>query len=255
MDKLDAIALLLAARHDPAIRDLADCQKAEALVERDPELRRLLDVETRYYDANEDLLSGVRLPEAAKTRMKEALEAAGAGDAESAGRVIPFPVPWLRVAAAAGIALVAGLAVTRYAGVGESPAVAEATADPLTQFAARSVVDGFELAYQSESAPEILSWLASRDTPVNPSLQPVLMDLPTMGCTLLDWDGHEIAMICFRSGEDLVHLFVSESRAQGVVARTARIVEDRETESWSDGSHSYVLVAHKPGQTLDDFPG
>lgn len=259
MDPLDAIALLLAARHEPAIRDLADYQKAEALVEEDPGLRRVLDAEVRYYDANEDLLSGVRLPEDAKARMKEALLAALPGDAKPAGQVVSFPVPWLRLAAAAAIVLVVGLAVVRFAGVGDGPEVAAAAMDPFSQFATRTVIDGFDLAYRSESPPDIVRWLAGRDTPMAVSLAPAYMDFSTMGCTVLDWDGNEVAMICFRSGEDIVHLFVAETTtlrgAKGAVAKTRRVVEGREIESWMDDTHAYVLVAHNPGQKLGDFPG
>lgn len=247
MDRRDVVALALAARHDPAIRDLPECRQAETLLRADPRLRAEYESEARYYDEHQDLLAAVRLPLEAKLRMRDAIRAAMvenvAGSPPASASWIAQIPRWLALAAAL-LVLMGGILLSM-------PPALPTMAD-LRAFAAQEVRSGFALEKRSAQTGELVDWLTAQGMDVG-DLGPEFLSMESMGCTLYGWKRTQVALICFRTANQrTVHLFFAPS---GTIRNVGNLPEyqtvaDRETRAWTDDAHAYVLVAHDPGQPL-----
>jgi hypothetical protein len=254
----DAIAILLAARHDPAIQELADFQKAQALLETDALLQAAFAAEQTYYDEHEELLAQVRLPETARAFMRERIRAARA----DAQQTISWRGRVLALAAAAAILFVIGGIMLRPSPSG-SQVVAETGGDleSLRAFAAGQVAQrALDLDQHSDQPAELFAWLQGQGAPVSDVVPASLQGLPTMGCKVYDWEGRHVALVCFRTAsQQVVHLFIADRGVINIASAEKQAglhrVHRRETVSWMDAEHAYVMVAHDEGQTLADLSG
>lgn len=247
MDRQEAIAVLLAARHEDEIRRTADYRAAEAMIEADEGLRAEFQTEADYYDQHGDLLAAVRLPPLAKLRILDAMRAElrNQGDYRpSSGRNgSQFP-RWLGLAAA--LALLLGGVL--FAGRPTAPSMTA-----LREFAAGQVAGSFALDERGEQPVRLVRWLENRGMEVG-RLQPDFLEMQSMGCKLYGWNKTPVALICFRTPEEkVVHLFFVPREAVRPVRGMPEydVVAGRETKVWTDQDHAYVLVAHDPGQRLD----
>lgn len=265
VDEHDAIALLLAARDEPAVKDQADYREAEALAASDPALRDRWRDEEAYYAAHGDLLDAVRLDESTREAMRARVEAALADQtpAVPTGRLLawPFGHPALAIAAAvvmlaAGVLLLRGTAPF-------GPSVASASPmniDAFAEQAAAVVADGLQLDYQAGDPAELVRWLASERGIRIDGIHPELMALNSMGCKVLEWNGARVAMICFlTSDQKLAHLFVTSRDNLDLSGATEQLGNsqwrDREVFSWINQGQAFVIVAHDKGQRLNVLPG
>jgi hypothetical protein len=250
MEKLDAIAIMLAAEHVAAVRDLADYQKAVSLVESNPSWQGAFEAESAYYREHGDFLATVRLPDHARAQIKAALRRAETAPSRS---LIPFPSPWLKLAAAACMVLLAGWLVFRLGSGGD--------ASDLQLFAANTVAErvDLDLEFTSQSIRDVAEYLKEQDAPVGSKVT-FYKGLDSLGCKTYPWKGGKVALICFKTAQDqTVHLFIAdrsgldESMLPG--DRDRRKLANRATLSWVDALHAYVMVADSKGQKLDGFAG
>ena len=250
MDKSEIIALMLAARHEPGVRNLPEFEEAEQRLASSDGLRRELEREEAYYDAHPDLLSGVQLPEAARRRIVDSLrDAQAAADRGPAGAI---PFAWRPLAlAAALVILVAGLVAVLHRPSGGSPF------QDLQVFLAEQVAGGIgPLDHTDPTAAPLLAWLDSAGAPSTDRLDQGLARLQSMGCKVLERNGREISLICFKTGDNkLLHLFITRMEGldpDDVDACCGRHDHaQRETLTWHDSDQAYFLVAHDVAQGLD----
>ena len=92
----------------------------------------------------------------------------------------------------------------------------------------------------------IKGWLAKKEMPP-PNVPPRLAGLQPVGCRILSFRGHDVALICFRRGEDrLAHLFVVKADAlPGMKAGDAPVYADAEgwsTASWVENGRVYTIA-------------
>jgi hypothetical protein len=96
-----------------------------------------------------------------------------------------------------------------------------------------------------EDLGEIQKWLATQAAVTNYEIPAGLQRLPGRGCRTLTWNGQPVALICFREGNQTVHLFVVPRAAlpdpPGEQAQFARQGKWG-TASWSKGDKVYVMA-------------
>lgn len=259
MDKIDVVALMLAARHDPAVKEQPEFREAKAALDASESLQAELAAEVAYFEGHEDLLSGVRLPQEARERIVAAL---GSGDAMPAeNNVIEFQ--WQPLAyAAALVALVAVIGVVVNLDQ-SSVTVVEAPAESfelLQKFAASQVAKGIsDLDFERNSTNELLTWLREHDAPIGEDIDERLADVPTMGCKIYDFQGRQVSLICFQSEDHgMVHLFVTNTSGFNPdevdkCCEEAKALSNRNTVSWHDEENAYILIAHDADQELAEF--
>jgi len=106
VDKIDVVALMLAARHESAVKDKPEYLEAKAELDASESLQEELAAEIAYFDGHEDLLSGVRLPDDARTRIVQALRK-NDGEITEKNELIEFQ--WRPLAYAAALVALVGV--------------------------------------------------------------------------------------------------------------------------------------------------
>lgn len=103
------------------------------------------------------------------------------------------------------------------------------------------------LDFQTRELAEVRQWLASRGWGTDITIPDGLAAQPSLGCRLLEWNGHPVALICFALDERRqAHLLVirrdafpdapPENPVQVQWDRTAAV-------GWSDRDRTYLLIA------------
>ncbi len=232
MDKKEA-RLILQGYRPGADRD--DPQMAEALREAsgDPELAQWFAEEQAFDRAMAAHLEAVPAPLGLKTRIL-----ANAPSPEG-------PRQWSWIVKLAGAAALLFLLVQVVSLVhGPAPATAE------VPDYAREMVSFIQLAptleMMSPDLGAIKGWLAKKEMPP-PDVPPRLAGLQPVGCRVLSFRGHDVALICFRRGEDrLAHLFVVKADAMpGMKAGDAPVYADAKgwsTASWVEKGRVYTIA-------------
>lgn len=182
-------------------QDAADprVQEALALAHRDPELAVWHARESRIHAA---LGGKVREQSRPPADLKAAILAAAR---------MARPVPWYRQPAriTAMAAMLIGalvlLALVLPRRGGEFARFQTAMADVLSS-------KDFRLDNTTSNASEARQWLADRR--VDFVLPAGLEAQPTHGCRVLNWQGHQVSLVCFElAGGETVHLFTVDRRA------------------------------------------
>jgi hypothetical protein len=122
----------------------------------------------------------------------------------------------------------------------------------------RSMADLAQADYtmnlETNDPVQIRAYLAKNNAPADYALPTALQNAGTAGCAISVWQGHQVSMICFKTGRPLrpgsksdLWLFVAKRAAVAEAPALGRVVFERAaptiTASWSDDSHTYVLAA------------
>jgi hypothetical protein len=237
MNNEEAMFILRAFR--PGAEDAADPRFHEALEQarRDPELGRWFADECAL-----DVCTGAKLR--AATRPPADLKAM-----LLAQRRIVRPAPWWRqpalwmTAAAACLALIVTLSA-----LWPKPSP-EAEVAVFREAMAR-VVGGKpdRLDLMSPDLGEVRRWLTQADAHGDFVLPGGLGGKSSLGCRVLDWKGHRVALICFELADRrMAHLLVVD---RGVFRDRAPELPqfaglgDLGTMTWNDGNRTYLLASH-----------
>lgn len=110
----------------------------------------------------------------------------------------------------------------------------------------------FRLDHTTPSAAEARQWLAERS--VDFELPSGLENKRTLGCRVLDWQGHQVSLVCFKlDGGETVHLFTIDRAAlrdappgQPQFAETGRYA----VAGWSGGGKVYLLACSNGEEIL-----
>ena len=109
----------------------------------------------------------------------------------------------------------------------------------------------FRLEHMTPSANEAQRWLADRR--VDFVMPARLESQPTMGCRVIDWQGHKVSLICFKlDGGETVHLFTLDRSAlrDAPAAEPQFSVAGRyAVAGWTGGDKVY-LVATSRGESV-----
>jgi hypothetical protein len=268
VEKSEIIALMLAVHHDEGVRALPEFANAERLLKASPDLLAELEREKAYYDEHPDLLSGVRLPDPARSRIIDSLTAEILTDSRPAGRRISFSTQPLALAVAMTI-FVGGLFFVIYrtgpprtASVPSEAAPDESPFQAIQMYVADRIAEGLgELDMEDESPGTLLAHLREKGAPSTGKVSPRLAGLATMGCKVYsDPDGRDISLICFTTREEgMVHLFITRLEGLDPADVTGccgtHPYAGRDTLTWHDEEHAFILVAHDQDQSLGGFSG
>lgn len=99
--------------------------------------------------------------------------------------------------------------------------------------------------FKSTNLTEVLRFLASRHLETNFTLPPILAQAEMRGCSLMQWNGHEVPLICFYSEGQHLHLMVVDRNLFPDAPTHIPEMDQWQTwrtASWSKGDHSYVLT-------------
>ena len=235
----------------PRGEDKDDPQFAEALreAERNPELARWLAEEQAFDCAVAAQLAALPTPFGLKTRIL-------AQAAPRSGRN-----PWSLAAILAGVVALLFLAVQvaglfRPAAPSPAPASASAEIPDYVQEMVSFIRLNPPLEMKSHDLGAIKGWLAKSALPAE--VPPGLAALEPLGCRLLSFRGHEVALICFqREGDRLAHLFVVNRAAMPKMKPSDKPVfassGDWMTASWAEGDRVYTIAVQGDRATVKRY--
>lgn len=156
------------------------------------------------------------------------------------------PVPWWnprlstrQMAAAAAVLIAAGVATLW---LKQRPAH---FAEFCHEIADQSWGPAPHVEMKAANLKDVREFLASQNVSTNFTVPPVLADTKVRGCTLINWRGHQVPVICFNSEGQHLHLVVVDRNlfpdAPSQSPQTDQWQSWR-TASWSKDDHSYVLT-------------
>ena len=225
--------------------DEADPQFTEALAltRQDPELRQWFDEHCALYKALRAKLGGITPPADLRSRIL-------------AERKIVRPAVWWRdpfmlgalAAAAAAAIVVAFLFVARQ----------PAGFDGFRQAMARAVSGEYDMMLKTNDLAQIRDFLAKNQAQANYKLSPALEKAEVEGCTILNWYGHKVSLLCFDLGNDNdLWLFVADHKVLPDAPATgspqfARVGQ-MATASWSQGDATYLLATKGDMEKLRQY--
>jgi hypothetical protein len=232
MNNEEARFLLSAYRSNG--RDAGDPVFAEALgqAERDPAVRDWL--------RKEQAVGGVIVE-----KLREVRPPAGLRESILAGARFGVKTPWWRrtavLAAAAGIAVLLAVAPLAWRMFGP------VSGDTLPEFAINFASSGYMgLKAKDNDVEKLKAWLAAQQAPLPARIPPELVQLGSLGCRTVVYEGRNVSLICFGHGREF-HLFVArrEDFPTAPPAGAPRFETHKGwgAASWSDDRHYYVLVS------------
>ncbi len=267
MDNEQAKFILRAYR--PGGQDAQDPMFAEALEQarRDPELGRWFAQETALDAAIGERARAIRVPSDLKAAIL-------------AGHKIIQPVRWWQrrihpAAAAATVLLTLGLIGfmalrTPREGAADFRRFTSDITDHLSKGyglilnQSRVLNPGmsyfgstnYRLPFRSASIEDVRGWLGENNGHGDFALPGGLKDSRNLGCSVLEWRGKRVTVVCFQTGprlpRDKVHLVLirSDDLPDPPAVGAPRFHERGEwsTAEWNDGTHTYVLMA--PGDRM-----
>jgi hypothetical protein len=236
-------AKLILQAYRPGGQDANDPRFGEALeqAQRDPELAR--------WFANEQAL---------ETRISAKLKSALATPAHlksqllAQQKIIRPTVRWQRPVVRLALAACLALLVTSAAvwlSSGRAAGFARYRSE-MAEFAATKL-DRLDL--MSRDVAEVRRWLAQRESHGDLVLPAGLDGRPSLGCRLLDWQGHKVSLICFElKNRQVAHLLVVDSGAFNDAPTDSPLFSrlgEVATASWSRDGKTYVLASKEANQT------
>lgn len=235
-------AKLILQAYRPGGQDANDPRFREALeqAQRDPELAR--------WFANEQALD-LRI----STKVKASITPpAHLKSRLLAQQKIVRPVAWwrqpaLRFALAACLALLVTVAAVWFTS-GRSEGFAKYRTT-MAVFVGNKL-DRLDL--MARDMAEVRRWLAQKESHGDLVLPAGLNGRPSLGCRLLDWNGHKVSLVCFElENKQVVHLLVVDSSAFKYAPTESPVfnqVGNVATASWSHDGKTYVIASKEASQ-------
>jgi hypothetical protein len=237
-------ARLILSAYRPGGQDANDphFQEALELTKHDPDLARWF-AEAQVWDAR--VTATLRPAVTPPADLKSAL---------LAQRKIVRPSPWWRKPAwvATAAAACVGLLIML-----EALFVGSSNHSPFVQY--RAMMADFvdvrldRLDLRSHDVEELRRWLAQSGAPADFALPAGLRGRPALGCRLVAWQGHKVALLCFElENREMAHLLVIDRAAfrhpPDAAPEFAKLGE-LATLAWSQGDKTYVVASRGAGQS------
>jgi hypothetical protein len=103
----------------------------------------------------------------------------------------------------------------------------------------------FVLEMQSDNVEEIRSYLSTKHGFTDFKVPETLSKYPGIGCQMIDWHDHEVALICFVVDEEVVHLFMMDAKAfedrPDSLIPAFEQVKDWATYTWTEEPRTYLV--------------
>ncbi|MDA0346261.1 MAG: hypothetical protein O3C43_02900 [Verrucomicrobia bacterium] len=127
----------------------------------------------------------------------------------------------------------------------------------MSHFIAKSY---FMLDYMDKDLANIEDWLQDKDAPLYESVPALLAQKEPIGCKKMEWQGHEVSLVCFhREDGKIIHMFVAERSGftEEAIANLDKVLlsHDLETGGWVTDTHVYLLTGSEPGVTVREYLG
>lgn len=264
MDNTEARALL--GTYRPGVDDPTESRLAEALemARRDPELARWLAQE-QAADA------------AVSAKLREIVVPAGLKDELLAlGNVVQVPqATWLpawrsALAGAAAAALLTWLAALAF--LHPRTSIREVALPPqVVPVKELASLDDFRaemisfvrlappLDYESRDPDKLRDYLIREQAPSEMQIPAGLREMPGMGCRILSFRGHRVALTCFlRKNGQLLHLIVVDKNAMAAFEGTREKPQEKPegqwaTAAWTEGNLTYVAAVKGDAELLRNY--
>jgi hypothetical protein len=227
----------------PGVDD-TDPQFVEALAqtECDSELRRWFDERCALYTVVRAKLGEVTAPAELRRRIL-------------AGRRNIRPVAWWQnpfVLATAAVAIAAVVAWFLF--LSRQPA----DLGGFRQSMARAVSGEYKMMLETNDLDQIRDFLAKNQAQADYQLTAALESVPAEGCSILNWRGHKVSLVCFDLGNDNdLWLFVVDRTALPDAPATESpqfaSVGKMATASWSQGNSTYLLAVNGDTEKLRKY--
>ena len=149
-----------------------------------------------------------------------------------------------------------------FAGIGSLLLFRPSSDDPLATYRAELIsllaMKASPLDYHSSSLTDVQRWLAEREMASEFAVSNALSTQATMGCQILDWNGAQVTLICFDTGDgQLAHLLVVDRSAlPGLEATQERVLSVKEgwtTAIWVTKDKGYLLAGKGERPELRTF--
>lgn len=264
MDKAEARVLLGSYR--PGVDDPAEPRLAEALemARRDPELGQWLAKEQAVDAAVAARLREIPVPAALRN------------DLLALGNVVQVPrSAWTQtwrpaVAGAAVAAVLTWLAALAFlhSKVPSNGTTPTPNIDPTKELASledfRAEMVSFvrlapPLDYESRDPDKLRDYLIREQGPGDMHVPTGLQQLPGMGCRILSFRGHRVALMCFlRKNGQLVHLIVVDKNAMAAFDGTRDKPQEKPegpwaTAAWTEGDLAYMAAVKGDAELLQSY--
>lgn len=114
------------------------------------------------------------------------------------------------------------------------------------------------LDYNGRSLSEIRNWLGENNVSAQFKVSPALSGQSTMGCQILEWNGAQVTLVCFDTGDgQLAHLLVVDRSAfPGLTELPQPILESVDgwtTASWVSDDQVYLLAGKGDRPEIREF--
>lgn len=254
MDK-DRAKQLLAAIHSCQESGCEEeCAAACEMLENDPELQRWFEDEMGgWSEFDEAIAEKFECCEASEMQKQLCKSRACAKRRGPLAHVAPL--------LAAAAMFVVGFVLLGGGGGALAPVEVASTGDGLGDI--RADLAGFVgdrkmvLHHEASEVESLKSWLGNHSAPVG-QLRSCVASKRGIGCSVLEWSGHRVSMICFDDSKcgGVVHLFIVSRSAFGE-AEVERLVAQKsrhrglDTGGWADADSVYLLVGDSPDVSVD----
>lgn len=229
-------AKFLLSAYRPSGRDAADPALAAALEQAkcDPALGEWFARQQAHDRAMTAKLREIAPPAALRDAI---LAGARAGNQRPTARSRWRAPVWLAAAAAVAMLLSFG-AWWRFAPVHGAS---------LPDFALNFVDRGFTLQKRGPDVAALKTWLAEQHGPLPEAIPAKFAELRALGCRLLNYEGHDVSLVCFERGGKEFHVFVARRSDLPSVEENAtpRFIDRGKlvAATWSDAKSHYVVVS------------
>lgn len=114
------------------------------------------------------------------------------------------------------------------------------------------------LEMKSNQLSEVMHWLGKSHAPSGFDVPQKVQNMESVGCRVLRFHGHDVTLVCFRSGDGkLLHLFVMDRAALPHLPQKERADFSSQgewtTASWVEGEHAYLMTVQGDRTALERF--
>lgn len=259
-DSTHILAWLLAAEEHPHLKETPEYLEVAGALQESESLQTRLSESRRFLAAHPVLTRIEGLPSDSRARIEAVLRAQMKKMPE--GKVValsPWSVRRHFAWAAVLVLLLAGMSVlsTYIIQQQENPALIARSVPPLEafyQYTGQLAERRLPLQVRESNHSQLVAWLNDQgagriETP------PALSAKETLGCAYLDGPDGKIALICFKTENGVVHLFVTSAESLELRGRSPRqglTVNGRQAQVWHDEVNAYLLMTHDIDQALPE---
>lgn len=254
MTSEEAKEILSAYREDLPLDEAPEVSKALALLDSDDELRRWFKDEQQFDHDLSAALGGIEVPEDLVGTILAGAPSAGVPSTEDeSSKIVAFPTRRLWMAAAAAVVLTAAGLVKYFVFPPpvEFPGSQFTSVEEFREDMARYANSRFVLGHMTKDFAEARDWLKGKESPSFDETPQAIVSYEGMGCQSFSWGKNKVSLVCFKNGEDIVHLFVANKEAfedllPADELQSMQVRKKLQTGGWMTEDKVFLLVGSEP---------